>query len=78
MAKIHKETRFHLDAMIVKVGDDDVVVTVDGDEMRTGKLMTTHSSGAEFVNQPSIGSIINKNLSEIDENCFYVLPSHIG
>ena len=78
MAKIHKETVFYLDAVIVKVGDDDIVVTVNSDEMRAGKLMTTHSTGAEFVNQSSIGSIVNKNLSEIDENCFDVMPSHIG
>ena len=54
--------------MIMKVGDDDLVVTVDGDEVRTRKLMTTHSSRAEFVNQTAIGSVVNKYLSrkEID------------
>ena len=55
---------FYLDAVVVKIRDYDIVVTIDRDEMRPRKLMIFHSSGPKFVDQSSIGSVVHKNLEK--------------
>ncbi len=45
----------HLDGMVVKVRDDNLVFGVDGDKMRTCQAIPLASPRAEFLHQFSVG-----------------------
>ena len=52
----------YLDAMVVKIGHDDIVFAVDGNEVWPGELVTFNASRSEFVYQTSVCRIVDKYL----------------